>query len=66
MNLFKQENDCIAYLYFGEKKTLDDSEERDSNAGKDHQGRSVAVVLATDASGPVQGGTEGETWEMKE
>ena len=54
------------HIYVLGKKPLDDSEERDSSAGKDHQGGSVAVVLATDASGPVQGGTEGETWEMKE
>ena len=39
-------------MFWG-KKTPDGSEERDSNPAEDHQGRSVAVVLATDASGPV-------------
>lgn len=48
------------HIYVLGKKHLDGSEERDPNAGEDHQGRSVAVVLATDASGPVQGGTERE------
>lgn len=47
------------HIYVLGKKHLDGSEERDSSAGED-QGRSVAVALTTDASGPVQGGTERE------
>ena len=39
---------------------LDGSEERDFSGGENREGRGVAVVLATDAGGPLQGGTEGE------